>query len=129
MAYTTSGLTPDGSSTFYLARLVGLRRAQELVLTNRVLSAEEALDWGLVNKVVPDDEVLSTSVKLAEELATGPTEAFGSAKRLLLASAGDDLEAQMERETRAIASAASGPDGKEGIAAFVAKRTPKFVGR
>tara|TARA_Y100000590_G_scaffold399383_1_gene482570 strand:- start:935 stop:1768 length:834 start_codon:yes stop_codon:yes gene_type:complete len=129
MAYTKAGLTPDGSSTFFLARLVGLRRAQELVLTNRVLSAEEALDWGLINRIVPDAEVLSSSVKLAEDLALGPTEAFGSAKRLLLASAGDDLEAQMERETRAIANAAKGPDGKEGIAAFVAKRSPEFVGR
>ncbi len=129
MAYTKAGLTPDGSSTFYLTRLVGVRRAQELILTNRVLSAQEALEWGLVNRIVPDDQVVSEAIQLAEQLAQGPTEAFGSAKRLLLASIGDDLEAQMERESLAIASAANGPDGREGIAAFVAKRSPQFVGR
>src|SRR4051812_38291198 len=94
MAYTKLGLTPDGSSSWYLTRAVGLRRALELTLTNRVLSAAEALDWGLVNRVVPDDEVESAARALAAQLAAGPTGAFGRAKRLLAAAEHNDLAAQ-----------------------------------
>jgi 2-(1,2-epoxy-1,2-dihydrophenyl)acetyl-CoA isomerase len=128
VAYTNVGLVPDGSCTFFLPRLVGLRRAQEMMLTRRVLGASEALDWHLVTRVVPDGELQEESSKLAAQLAAGPTRAFGAVKRLLLHSAGDHLESQMEQEARAIADAARGADGKEGIAAFLEKRAAEFIG-
>jgi 2-(1,2-epoxy-1,2-dihydrophenyl)acetyl-CoA isomerase len=129
LAYTRAGLTPDGSSTWVLPRLIGLRRAQELMLTNRVLTASEALDWGLVTRVVPDEDLQAEARKLALELAAGPTRAYGSVKRLLLLSEGNALEAQMEHEARAISDAARSDDGREGIAAFLAKRRASFEGR
>lgn len=129
LAYTRLGLAPDGSSTWFLPRLVGTRRALELMLTNRTLSAEEALAFGLVNRVVPAASLQAEAEALAGELATGATGAFGAVKRLLLLSASQGLEAQMEWEARAIADAARTEDGAEGIAAFLAKRSPRFTGR
>ena len=126
MAYTRAGLVPDGSSTYYLSRAVGLHRAMDLVLTNRVLSAEEALAWGLVSRVVPDEDLAAEAGSLATKLAAGPTAALGAAKRLLLQGTTEGLESQMERETRAIAAAAGSAEGREGIAAFLEKRPPRF---
>jgi 2-(1,2-epoxy-1,2-dihydrophenyl)acetyl-CoA isomerase len=126
MGYTASGLTIDGTSSFFLARTIGLRRATELVLTNRMLSAAEALDWGLINSVVPDDQVLDEARALARKLASGPTNAFGGAKRLLIDGASSALEAAMEREAFAIARQASHPEAIEGIDAFLNKRKPNF---
>lgn len=128
LAYTRVGLTPDGSSTYYLPRLIGTRRALELMLTNRVLSSQEALAWGLVNRVVADDQLAQESEGLARQLATGPTLAFGGVKQLLLSSANESLETQMEHEARAIADAARSSDAREGIEAFFAKRRAKFNG-
>lgn len=128
LAYTRVGLTPDGSSTYYLPRLIGTRRALELMLTNRVLSSQEALAWGLVNRVVADDQLAQESESLARQLATGPTLAFGGVKQLLLSSANESLETQMEHEARAIADAARSSDAREGIEAFFAKRRAKFNG-
>lgn len=82
-AYTSSGLTRDGSSTYYLAKQVGLLRAKELMLTNRVLTADEAQAWGLVNKVVPTETVIDGARAMAQCIGTGPTTAFGGLKRLL----------------------------------------------
>jgi 2-(1,2-epoxy-1,2-dihydrophenyl)acetyl-CoA isomerase len=129
MAYTAAGLSPDGSSTFFLPRLVGLRRAQELMFTNRRLSAAEALDWGLVNQVVPDADLARVASELAAQLADGATRAFGTVKSLLASSFQESLETQMELEARGIAAMAGTADGREGIEAFVAKRAAKFTGR
>ena len=129
LAYTASGLSPDASSTFFLPRLVGLRRARHLALTNRRLDAAEALDWGLVDRVVPADALESEALATARELAAGPTAAYGSAKRLLLASFENGLETQMELEAREVTANAKGADVREGIAAFVEKRKPRFTGR
>ncbi len=126
MGYTASGLTIDGTSSFFLSRVVGLRRATELVLTNRMLSASEALDWGLVNEVRPDDEVLDSARDLAARLAAGPTNAFGGAKRLLIAGAASALGEAMERESFVIADQALHPEAVEGIDAFLGKRSPQF---
>jgi 2-(1,2-epoxy-1,2-dihydrophenyl)acetyl-CoA isomerase len=129
MGYTAAGLTPDGSSTYYLARSVGLRRAMELVLTNRVLSADEAREWGLVNQVVADDELDAAASKLAATLAAGPTRAYGAAKRLVISGAAATLNEAMRRESVAIGEIAKTADAREGMAAFLAKRAPEFTGR
>ena len=126
MAYSSVGLSPDGSSTWHLPRLIGLRRTQELMLTNRRLSAQEALEWGLVHKLAPASSTLDEAMRWAESLAGGASASHASIKRLLLASWGNGLEAQMELEGRAIADCAAGPEGREGITAFAQKRKPRF---
>ncbi|MEQ8346278.1 MAG: enoyl-CoA hydratase [Sneathiellaceae bacterium] len=128
MAYTAAGLSPDGSSTHFLPRLIGVHRAKELMFTNRVLSAQEAMDWGLVNRVVPGAELMETAMILAADLAQGPTMAFGVVKALLLDSQNAPLDTQMEYEARGMANIVRTQDAQEGIAAFVEKRKPNFVG-
>lgn len=128
MAYTAAGLSPDGSSTYFLPRRVGDRRARELMLTNRMLKADEAMTWGLVNEVVPADELMSRARELATSLAAGPTLAFGEVKSLLNASFDNGLETQMELESRAISRMSGTSDGAEGIAAFLEKRSADFKG-
>ncbi|HEX3585548.1 MAG TPA: enoyl-CoA hydratase-related protein [Candidatus Angelobacter sp.] len=128
MAYSKIGMAPDGGSTYFLPRLVGLKRAMELTLTNRVLSAAEARDWGIVTEVVAGDNLAARADELARALAQGPTGAFGAAKRLLHGGWNQSLETQMELESRAIAEAGSTADGQEGIRAFVEKRKAKFNG-
>jgi 2-(1,2-epoxy-1,2-dihydrophenyl)acetyl-CoA isomerase len=127
MAYTQVGLTPDGSSSWFLPRLVGLRRALELTFTNRVLSAAEAKDWGLITDVVPDDELSSAAEALATRLAAGPPLALAGAKRLLHTSLESTLEAHLAREAEAISAAAGTREGQEGVAAFVEKRPAVFT--
>ena len=129
MGYTKVGLVPDGTSSYFLARVVGLRRAADLMLTNRTLTAAEAEAWGLVNRVVPDGDARDEALALARALATGPTRAFGLAKQVLYEGAASSLEEAMERESRAISTAAATADAREGIAAFLGKRAPQFSGR
>lgn len=129
MAYTRVGLTPDGSSTYFLSRAVGMKRAIELVLTNRMLSAQEAAEWGIVNQVVPDADLITEAHKLARSLATGATGAFGAAKRLLHSGWTETVETQMELEAQAIATRAHTADGDEGISAFLEKRAPNFTNK
>lgn len=126
MAYTGIGFTPDGSSSWFLPRLVGLRRALELTFTNRVLSAAEALEWGLITQVVPDDGLHDAAAALATKLAAGPPWALTAAKRLLHTSLEETLETHLAREAEAISAASGTPDGIEGVAAFVEKRKPAF---
>ncbi|HEU4414156.1 MAG TPA: enoyl-CoA hydratase-related protein [Candidatus Angelobacter sp.] len=126
MAYSKIGMAPDGGSTYFLPRLVGLKRAMELALTNRVLSAHQAGEWGLITEVVADSTLAHRAEELARSLAEGPTEAFGSAKRLLHSGWNQSLETQMELESRAITQTGESRDGKEGITAFVEKRKARF---
>ena len=128
MAYTRAGLSPDGSSTFFMPRKIGDRRARELMLTNRVLTSAEALEWGVVNEVVPNEEVLPRANGLAQRFATGPTAAFGAVKTLLNGTFDQTLESQMELEARTIGDLVLGADGQEGIHAFLEKRKPTFKG-
>jgi 2-(1,2-epoxy-1,2-dihydrophenyl)acetyl-CoA isomerase len=129
MAYSKIAATPDGSSSYFLPRLIGLRRTLELYLTNRVLSAREALEWGLVTRVVPDAELKDAVDVLARELAAGPTLAIGGAKRLFHQSTWESLETQMELEAQAIAASGHTEDFREGVTAFANKKTPTFRGR
>lgn len=124
--YTAVGLSPDAACTYLLPKLVGLRRAQELILGNRTLTADEALSWGLVTEIVPDTLLAKRSFDIASRLASGATAAYGAAKALLLSQAG--IETQMELESRSIAELAASGDGREGIAAFLEKRPPQFTG-
>jgi len=128
VAYTRAGLTPDGSATYFLPRIVGLKRALELTLTNRTFSAQEALQWGLVTRVVPEDELLEQARTIAVQLASGPTRAYGVSKRLIHSGWAETLETQMENESQAIADSARSLDAREGITAFLEKRAPKFKG-
>lgn len=129
MAYTAAGLSPDGGATWFLPRIIGTRRTAELALTNRPLSAAEALEIGLLTRVVPDDEVGAAGEELATRIAAGPTAALGTVKRLLARSSANDLATHLAAEADGIAAAAAGPDGREGVAAFLEKRRPAFTGR
>lgn len=124
-AYTAIGLVPDCGLTWWLPRMAGLRRAQELILTNRRVGAEEATAIGLVTRLADDLE--AEGRELAATLARGPTGALGASRRLLLDSGTTSLETQLELETRAIAAAGGGAEGQEGVAAFLAKRPPDFA--
>lgn len=126
MAYTRAGLSPDGSSSYYLPRIIGVRRTQELMLTNRTLTAAESLEWGLVTEVVPAGELADRAHALADQMASAARTSSSAVKKLLLASLGSGLEEQMELEGRLIAACADSPDGREGIDAFLGKRAPKF---
>ena len=128
LAYTRAGLSPDGSSTYFLPRLVGLRRALELALTNRILTASEAVAWGIATKMVADRDLQAEAQALATLLAAGATQALGAAKRLLHFGASESLETQMELEAQGIAEQVRSGEGREGIAAFLDKRAPRFSG-
>jgi 2-(1,2-epoxy-1,2-dihydrophenyl)acetyl-CoA isomerase len=125
LAYTSVGLTPDAGTSFLLPRAVGSKRAMELILLNRTLTAEEALSWGLVNQVVPDAEVLPQALRIGEQLAAGATQALAQAKRLVTHSLGA-LESQMVLESQTIAARGGSAEGLEGITAFLEKRAPGF---
>lgn len=126
MAYTKAGLSPDGGASFVLPRLIGLRRTQDLMLTNRVLTAAEAQQWGLVNDVIADADLQGRAGQLADQLATGAGQANASVKKLLLGTFAAGYEEQLELEGRFIAANADSPDGREGIDAFLNKRPPKY---
>ncbi len=125
MAYTRAGVTPDGTSSYFLARHIGLRRMLDLTLTNRVLDAAEAEAWGLVNRVVDDGEVDTATAELAAKLAAGPW-ATGMAKRVIYQGFESPLEQAGEMEAETIIRAMGTHDGQEGIAAFAEKRSPEF---
>ena len=128
LAYTAIGMSPDGGASWLLPRLIGMRRAQELMLLNPRVGAEEAATIGLVSRVVGEGALADEALAVARKLAAGATTALGATRRLLLAGATASLEAQLEAESRAIAGQSRTADGQEGIAAFVAKRPPHFTG-
>ncbi len=126
MAYSNVGLSPDGSSSYYLPRLIGLRKTQELMFTNRLLSAQEAYEWGLVTNVVADDELQAEALRLAQSFVQGARGSNATIKQLLSVTYANNLEAQLELERDAIKQNAESADGKEGVAAFLEKRKPEF---
>lgn len=127
-AYTAAGLAPDGGSTYLLTRQIGIRKTKELFLLNKVLTAQDALDWGMINEVVPPESLMDRANALAAMLAQGPTRAYGAVKKLVASAGAASLETQMELEARAIAAMSQTRDGKEGISAFLKKRKPVFTG-
>lgn len=128
-AYTSIGLTPDGGWTALIPQIIGSAKATELLLLDPVLDARQALALGLVHEVVPGAGVVERARAVATRLAQGPTMAFGGAKALLNAALFPDLEAQLERERQRIIRQGVTADFREGLAAFVEKRTPRFSGK
>jgi 2-(1,2-epoxy-1,2-dihydrophenyl)acetyl-CoA isomerase len=128
-AYFKTGLTGAESSTFMLPRLLGFRRAMELVLLSPRVTAQQALDLGLINRVYPDALLETETLALARQLATRPAAAVAVAKRLINSAAGmDRLDTHLDLELDELARAASGAEVAEGMEAFFAKRTPEFKG-
>jgi 2-(1,2-epoxy-1,2-dihydrophenyl)acetyl-CoA isomerase len=127
-AFIKIGLVPDCGGTFILPRLVGWKRATELMMTGDVISAGRALDMGMINAVVPDEELSSGAIAMAEKLAQAPTAAIGRIKELLGASATNNYGEQLELERKAQIQSGQTKDFREGVAAFLEKRPPRFVG-
>lgn len=122
------GLIPGAGGTQRLTRLIGLQASRELNYTGRHVPAAEALDLGIVDRVVPDDEVLQVAVAWATELAAGPTKAIAAAKRAITEGWGRPIEDAMAIEREAFVGVFFTDDAKEGVDAFVAKRRPGFSG-
>jgi 2-(1,2-epoxy-1,2-dihydrophenyl)acetyl-CoA isomerase len=125
-AYTSSGLSIDGGGSFALPRLVGLARAMEIMAFDDLISSLQALEWGLVTKVVPDSELLSEAAAMLTRLSKTSLHSFAWSKKLMTNSFNTSLEAQLELERQGISDCAAHPDGQEGIRAFVEKRNPAF---
>jgi 2-(1,2-epoxy-1,2-dihydrophenyl)acetyl-CoA isomerase len=126
-AYHKTALTGAESSTFFLPRLVGLRKAFELIFLNPRLAALEAKEAGLINDVFPDEEFDARVLEIARTLARGPTESYAVAKRLVHRAAGvEQLEHHLDEELRELARSADRGDFDEGLRAFFQKRTPQF---
>jgi 2-(1,2-epoxy-1,2-dihydrophenyl)acetyl-CoA isomerase len=125
-AYTSSGLSIDGGGSFALPRLVGLARAMEIMAFDDLISSAQALEWGLVTKVVPDEEVLSEAVAMLSRLDRISLHSFAWSKKLMTDSFNTTLETQLESERQGISDCGAHPDGQEGIRAFVEKRKPAF---
>jgi 2-(1,2-epoxy-1,2-dihydrophenyl)acetyl-CoA isomerase len=128
-AFINIGLVPDSGGTFFVRRLLGYARAFEWLSSGRRLSAEEALAWGLVSEVVPADGLLARAAELAGELAAMPTRGIAMTKRLLDHAEAATLDEQLEREAQLQAAATQSEDFREGVAAFLEKRPPRFAGR
>jgi 2-(1,2-epoxy-1,2-dihydrophenyl)acetyl-CoA isomerase len=128
IGYGALGLTADGGNTWFLPRMVGIRKAQELFLLNRRLTAQEAFEFGLVSRLAPSDAVDTEAAALAATLATGPTRAYGAVRRMLRQSFETGLSDQLDAEKESLVAASRTDDAQEGIAAFVAKRRPQFRG-
>ena len=125
-AYTSSGLSIDGGGSFALPRLVGLARAMEIMAFDQPISATKALEWGLVTKVVPDDQVLNEANVMLQTLTQGALHSFAWSKKLMMDSFNNTLETQLELERQGISDCGTHPNGQEGIRAFVEKRKPSF---
>ncbi len=127
VAYGAIGLSPDAGTTWLLPRLVGLRQAQRLALEGERIDATEAERIGLISRVVDDADLPATARVIADRMATGAITAFARTRALLHASGGNGLETQLEREAVGISMSAREADGREGIAAFLERRPPRFT--
>ena len=127
-AYGAIGLTPDGGLSWLLPRLVGLRKAQEIILTNRRIKADEAEAIGLVTRIVDDEALAAEGLKAATALVDAPMAALAASRALLAESFETGLETQLDRELRSMATAGAGQESEEGLSALLAKRPANFRG-
>ena len=128
-SFTKIGLVPDSGGSYFLPRRVGAARAMGLALLGEKLSAEEAERWGLIWKAVEDGNLLEEAKAIATQLAAGPTKGYGLLKKALHASEGNSLDAQLDLERDLQREAGFSEDYREGVAAFLQKRTPQFKGK
>jgi 2-(1,2-epoxy-1,2-dihydrophenyl)acetyl-CoA isomerase len=128
LAYSKIATSPDGGSTYFLPRIVGMRKTLELMMLSDTFDAATALDMGLVNWVVPASDLAAETAKLARRLANGPTVAYGEGKALVNRTFDRSLAAQLDAEAQAFARCARTRDLAEGVTAFVEKRKPEFKG-
>jgi 2-(1,2-epoxy-1,2-dihydrophenyl)acetyl-CoA isomerase len=129
LGVTRVGMAPDAGVSVTLSRLVGLRQAMDIALTSRELTAAEALELGLITRVVPDDALVDEALALTRELAAGATAALAATKRLIWDGLGATVEARLPEEARTVADLSGAPDAREGLAAVIERRKPRFTGR
>lgn len=127
-AFRRIGLVPDGGSSYLLPRLIGRARAAEMMLMGEKIKSAQALEWGMVNRVVGDNELMNVAREFAEKLATGPTKALAMTKDLVWRSADNTFQEQVHTERLAQREAGRSNDFREGVAAFLEKRSAKFTG-
>src|SRR5260221_396569 len=128
-AFAKIGFTPDSGSTTTVTRRIGVARARRFFLLAETMDADAALAAGLVDYVVNEDAVVAEAEKIARELASGPTEAYGGIKRLFLQTPDRPIESQLEDEAQTLAAISRTADAQEGVRAFKEKRKPKFAGK
>jgi 2-(1,2-epoxy-1,2-dihydrophenyl)acetyl-CoA isomerase len=127
-AYTSNGLSIDGGGTYTLPRMVGFARALEIAAFDRPISSGQALDWGLVTRVVEDGKALTEAVEMLDGLAKRSLQSYGVSKMLLNKSMYSGLESHLDLEVEGLCACANHDDGKEGLQAFIEKRKPIFKG-
>jgi len=128
-SYVSIGASPDGSGSYTLPRVVGLRRAMEIAMLGDRFDAQKAYEYGIVNFLVPEADLEDETMKLARRLADGPTQSIGSVKRLMYASQTNSLETQLAMEAAGFGRCAATDDWLEGVTAFLEKRPPEFKGK
>lgn len=128
-AFARIGLVPDGGSTWLLPRMIGLARAKELSLLAEKLPAETALEWGLINRVCDDAQLMDEAIKMAEHLATGPTASLALIRNLYVQSLNNSYEDQLDLEQKTQKLAFVSEDFAEGVNAFLEKRPANFKGK
>jgi 2-(1,2-epoxy-1,2-dihydrophenyl)acetyl-CoA isomerase len=128
-SFAKVGLVPDAGGSFSLTRLLGEARAKALALTATPLSAQQAAEWGLIWKALPDADLMDESRALAAQLADGPTVGLGLTKMAIQAAASNTMDQQLELEAQYQKTCGQSPDYAEGVSAFLAKRAPEFTGR
>jgi 2-(1,2-epoxy-1,2-dihydrophenyl)acetyl-CoA isomerase len=128
LAFVNIGLVPDGGSTAFLPARVGLARSTEMAMLGERVPAAQALDWGMINRVVPDGELEGEASELLLRLAKGPTASYAGAKKLLNRNVYADIEGQLDAEADAQREQGNSKDFIEGVLAFIQKRDPEFTG-